>query len=364
MENQKTITIQNIQKSSYKLIIPAKVESMIRLLCSEIKDTEWSGVLFYTYTGSFETDDLVIQCEDICVMDIGTSAYTEFVESPAIINYQVDHNLLDCKAGLIHSHNHMNTFFSSTDTDTLKQEGTSMNNFVSLIVNNAGNYTAAITRLISSIDDVRSSKSYKFFDKGEIDLGSSKYSEEKQELQCFFLEIQKEVSTYNEILQSLEQIKKSKTKYRVPTTSQYNIGNTNILKKESPKKEPIQTKLWEEDYKLPYDNIQIDPTVIETATLQIITGSIVITTKNKVTLESWINNMERIFNRRFPNFKDYEYWVEAHIDSVLNTTPISSDPKDIDTEISVLAFNISQLLSPYNNKYIKVIQDYLDSYIL
>ena len=37
------------------------------------------------------------------------------------------------------------TFFSGTDLNTLQEEGSDMNNFLSLIVNNAGQYTAAIT---------------------------------------------------------------------------------------------------------------------------------------------------------------------------------------------------------------------------
>lgn len=41
------------------------------------------------------------------------------------------------------------TFFSGTDTNTLQKEGNDTNNFLSLIVNNEGTYTAAITRKVS-----------------------------------------------------------------------------------------------------------------------------------------------------------------------------------------------------------------------
>ena len=58
------------------------------------------------------------------------------------------------------------TFFSGTDTATLKEEGRDRNNFVSLIVNNAGSYTAAITRRIKS-KQVKESVSYEFFGDGE-----------------------------------------------------------------------------------------------------------------------------------------------------------------------------------------------------
>lgn len=102
-------TLPLVKKSAvYKMIIPQKVETAIRNICNKVWDTEWSGTLFYKYTGSFETNDLVITCEDIYVMDIGSAAYTEFDMSPEVIGYAAENpELLDCQFGLIHSHNNM-----------------------------------------------------------------------------------------------------------------------------------------------------------------------------------------------------------------------------------------------------------------
>lgn len=94
--------------SSYKIIIPNKVEKLIRFLCERVWDTEWSGVLFYTPSGNFEDGSLEIRCEDILPMDIGSTTYTEFNMSPDVISYMAQHpELLDYKMGLIHSHNNM-----------------------------------------------------------------------------------------------------------------------------------------------------------------------------------------------------------------------------------------------------------------
>lgn len=64
------------------------------------------------------------------------------------------------------------TFFSGTDTNTLLQEGKDCNNFLSLIVNNAGDYTAAITRKITcgSIVEKKTTekKDYPLFNTGTI----------------------------------------------------------------------------------------------------------------------------------------------------------------------------------------------------
>ena len=87
----------------YKIYIPEKVEQKFRYVCHQLPSVEWSGPLFYKVEGSFEDGSLTIKCEDIFIMDIGTAAYTEFEESPDIINYMVENpELLDCQIGLVH----------------------------------------------------------------------------------------------------------------------------------------------------------------------------------------------------------------------------------------------------------------------
>lgn len=93
-------------QSAYNIEIGEKVEGMIRHLCSRIPDREWSGVLFYTVTGTFE-EGLTVECKDICLMDVGSATYTEFDTSPEIANYMAINGLLDCHLGLVHSHNNM-----------------------------------------------------------------------------------------------------------------------------------------------------------------------------------------------------------------------------------------------------------------
>lgn len=365
MENQ--LPILTKQNTSYKIIIPAKVENMIRVLCSEVCDVEWSGVLFYTYTGSFETNDLEIHCEDICVMDIGSAGYTEYTESPTIINYQIEHDLLDCKTGLIHSHNHLKTFFSSTDLNTLKKEGSDMNNFVSLIVNNAGQYTAAITRYVAITDNIASSSSYKYFDQGEVNIEAEQYIDKRYEVQYFFLDIVKEEGFCNEILNSIQSIKNSK----LPKT----INNKHSIS--TPTKGPVVPSstptLFDTKWKYPfneeeiqYDQIELNPAIVESAALQMVTGSILVTTRNKVTLDSWIKKMESIFDDRFPSISDYEYFIEGYIDSILASTYINSLTElDENTKEAILAYKILTLLHKYKEtKYLTLIIKILNNYIL
>ena len=58
------------QQSIYKMIIPQEVEKKIRLLCREIHNVEWSGVLFYKVSGSFEDKSLTITCVDLFQMKV------------------------------------------------------------------------------------------------------------------------------------------------------------------------------------------------------------------------------------------------------------------------------------------------------
>ena len=130
----------------YKLIIKKNLEEKIRYLCNTLPEEEWSGILFYNVTGDFEKIDLEISCVDMIVLNIGSQTYTEFTINPEVAGYMVENNLTECSQGLIHSHNIMETFFSDTDIKTLKEEGEEKNHFLSLIVNNAGTYSARITQ--------------------------------------------------------------------------------------------------------------------------------------------------------------------------------------------------------------------------
>ena len=131
-----------------KLIISEEINYKINYLCNKINNTEWSGVLFYSFTGVFEKD-LVITVEDILPLNIGNVTYTEFDGNDVDIpNYIIDNNLINCRQGLIHSHHNMSTFFSNTDLNTLSEEGENNIHFVSLIVNNDNEYSAAITSKI------------------------------------------------------------------------------------------------------------------------------------------------------------------------------------------------------------------------
>ena len=89
--------------SIYSLVVPTKVEEKIRYLCRKYPSLEWSGILFYTHTGNFEDGNLVITCEDIYPMDLGTSTFTSYKNDETIAGYIADNiDLFQCDMGLVH----------------------------------------------------------------------------------------------------------------------------------------------------------------------------------------------------------------------------------------------------------------------
>ena len=124
--------------------IPVKLESDIRLLCSMVNNTEWSGILFYNITECGDTS-ISIECIDMLPMDVGTSVTTEYDMDIRIAQYIAEYpELANCALGCIHSHNNMNAFMSTTDLDTLVECGKKRNHFLSLVTNNKGEYCTVL----------------------------------------------------------------------------------------------------------------------------------------------------------------------------------------------------------------------------
>lgn len=372
------------QSKSYNLNIPNKVEQKIRLLCKEIWTTEWSGILFYNYEGSFDEDNLVLTCEDIYLMDIGTAAYTEFDMSPEVISYMTDNDLLDCQIGLIHSHNNMNTFFSATDINTLKKEGFNKNHFLSLIVNNEGNYTAAITRNIKSIQIVEETIKYNTFDDiSKEDI--KKYTIEEDLLEYYNLNIIfNESVNSTDIVSRIKELKQIKENNKIstfkPEVNPY-IPSSNLIPKAKEQTLPFyledkkESKTFlnnsdntdkVEDY---YGKVHYNKNTLKTILYQLLTGSIVIDVNStKLDINNWVNSMETIYNKRFSTMKDFTAWAESYIEYLTwNTSDLELDKMGfIDVEsIAILSYDLIELLKKLKpNKYITEFIRLLENNIL
>ena len=134
VEKQKEVVELN-EKAT--LIISEKLKKDIDYLHLKCSGLEWSGILLYNIEkGTIsKPNDLIIKAERLFLMDIGTSASTE---------YDYDESLLDMweqipdsenmKMGHIHTHHGMGIYFSVTDMDELHDNAPNHNYYLSLIV--------------------------------------------------------------------------------------------------------------------------------------------------------------------------------------------------------------------------------------
>jgi hypothetical protein len=368
-----------ISSDTYKIYIPNYVESKIKYVCQNIENIEWSGVLFYDYTGSFETKDLVIKCVDLYVMDIGNSTFTEFIMSPEVITYMTENpELLDCQLGLIHSHHNMATFFSNTDLNTLREEGLDRNHFVSLIVNNKGTYSAAITRLINGKAIVNKEASYKSFNDHLVSYKNDS-EEDFSIVEYSMLNINfDKVYDFSNLSSRLSELKlkdAQKGKYigNKGDISNFKFENDRGIQKELPfieneiKDDDIS---MEEEYSIPYECIEVDDDYIKSLLYQLLTGSIIINNTSKIDINKWVDNMPKIFTQRFGDgnvgFKNFQYWCNDFITFLCVDDNILVDiGSTLDENSAIKAYFISKELSKFkSNKYIDYMINTLQEFIL
>lgn len=387
--------------STYKIVVPANVEAKIRYLLRKYPHTEWSGILFTSHEGTFEDNNLVITCQDLYPMDLGDATFTQFKMSEDVAGYLADNmNLFGCDMGLIHSHHTMSTFFSGTDTATLRSEGNDTNCFVSLIVNNAGVYSAAVTRkhtitTESTVKHVRSS--YEFFGEGEISQSGNPVetteTEETTTIEYFMLDVEREEVT-NPLAYldaRFEEIEKRKKNTSIISSNvdsakgksnlKYYVNNNKSAWMPETKKDTIvEGNLWKNYYiddteDVPVEDVDYypDSELIDKVVAIMLTGSFLIDIKtfNK---DVWISKyMKNSFDKAFnidENPEAFQSWADFIIEYIMTNfdDPKASDyykyGEGMDLYYSLIADAIVNILTPYeqSNKYISVYCDILCKY--
>lgn len=370
------------QDNTYKLIITPELEEKIRFLCARFPNNEYSGVLFYDYTGRFEDNSLVLTAKDFCLMDYGSATYTEFDKSAEICNYMIEHDLLECQQGLMHSHDQMSTFFSGTDLGTLQEEGSDMNNFLSLIVNNAGQYTAAITRKVKHIPHVTEVLEYEFFGEETINIGNDEYDAiESYEIEYFFLNIEKPTVNigYTDLFNRIEEISKDKTKItnisREPranfiveptlkATPLYKETNISFSKTNTAVQAGVDT-----DESIDYNKYKFNETDLNNIVKQLLIGSPIFTPKD---LNEWVQKMPTVFSKRFgegqkglENYRAFiGYFVEFLVTEAFDDN-LAEEGYLEDSQMAICAYGVLQKLHTFKtNSFIEVIEDEVERFII
>ena len=370
------------QDNTYKLIITPELEEKIRFLCARFPNNEYSGVLFYDYTGRFEDNSLVLTAKDFCLMDYGSATYTEFDKSAEICNYMIEHDLLECQQGLMHSHDQMSTFFSGTDLGTLQEEGSDMNNFLSLIVNNAGQYTAAITRKVKHIPHVTEVLEYEFFGEETINIGNDEYDAiESYEIEYFFLNIEKPTVNigYTDLFNRIEEISKDKTKItNISREPRANLIVDSTLKATSLYKETnipfskantnVQAGVDTDEF-IDYNKYKFNETDLNNIVKQLLIGSPIFTPKD---LNEWVQKMPTVFSKRFgegqkglANYRAFiGYFVEFLVTEAFDDN-LAEEGYLEDSQMAICAYGVLQKLHTFKtNSFIEIIEDEVERFII
>ena len=341
---------------------------------------EWSGVLFYKVSGTFE-EGIVFTPMSILLMDIGTQGYTTYNESPEIIGYIVDNPELaesNVFQGLIHSHNVMSAFFSGTDLSTLESEGNDRNHFLSLVVNNDGNYVARVTRKSNIKEHTLSKVMYNTYNNAHVELPVQSFDREHCIIEWFDVDIEAS-SSYPEFAERIKAIEDEKRKKKV-ITSPYNCNNIYSRYYDEYDETPMMpepTKLATMPVNLPKkaeipvsleaDNEKIIRDSAQYIVKQLLTGSICIADDNDFSVDVFIKGINTRFKNRFSsNIGRYTEFVSTMVDYIINDW-IEENENDLlynNPELfEFLLSTIDNLLkADKDNKFISIILSKIDAY--
>lgn len=285
----------------------------------------------------------------------------------------------------------MSTFFSGTDTATLQEEGNERNHFVSLIVNNEGKYTAAITRKVEYTTIVKSI-SYEGFS-GKVNLEEEEEYNDK-EIEYFYLNVQIENpndEVFTELSSRIDEIKKKKPQtsafspntaygYSYPTRTASAVEKPTVIQPTlfddsdwdfpQKKKEVINDwgNYWDKKLtpKTNKSNELVSKEDIEKIMNQLLTGSVTITKVDKDTKEKLIKTIDKRFSARFGNTPEglamFKYWATDFMEFLLwySIDDPDADECFVTTEIAdKVTSELSKLpSSPFIDIYIDLLSHY------
>ena len=274
------------------------------------------------------------------------------------------------------------TFFSGTDLGTLQEEGSDMNNFLSLIVNNAGQYTAAITRKVKHIPHVTEVLEYEFFGEETINIGNDEYDAiESYEIEYFFLNIEKPTVNigYIDLFNRIEEISKDKSKI----TNINREPHANLVIEPTLKAAPLykETNIpfskvnttvqagVDTDESIDYNKYKFNETDLNSIVKQLLIGSPIFTPKD---LNEWVQKMPTVFSKRFgegqkglENYRAFiGYFVEFLVTEAFDDN-LAEEGYLEDSQMAICAYGVLQKLHTFKtNSFIEVIEDEVERFII
>ena len=271
------------------------------------------------------------------------------------------------------------TFFSGTDTATLQEEGSYKNNFVSLIVNNAGTYTAAITRHVFCEVKNNTTYTYEMFGEGPK-IGQEEGTEKKECIEYFMMNVHKPEVPENTLDTRINEILEKKRRTTTRYTSSWNSKNTAyndrtsydlvwgdepfyVEKKDTDKHyKPIDIPWAEEEFHTtPKNQTAINKAALKITMARLLTGSVTCNERD-INIDSWIANYDKVYTAKFANLIDYSEWLAPYMEYLMYHIPgVSTDVID-DVVTAAYANEMIAKIGKPNGEFSKELVDQLRFY--
>lgn len=287
------------------------------------------------------------------------------------------------------------TFFSGTDTATLQSEGSDMNHFVSLIVNNAGKYTAGVTRKTKLNQTVNEKFTYPTWGDEKVS-GNRTFTVEKEYVQWFNLDIEIEGVSNDFEMEMFERIKAIRTaksnkknienvrspyyggSYKREDYDKYPIGPYSTTKVQTVSAGPANTPIKREvkqamlfddagEELIDYEKFKISDEIVDWVVKQTITCSVIIPNSSSIDVEKWVRSMDSLYKKRFADKKEFEAFASNFVDFVVNYTedPEAAAFLDATEMAAVLAYHVRKKLNTLpKNEWLDAWIELYDDYIL
>lgn len=331
---------------------------------------------------------MVIACEDIYPMDLGTSGWTEFKMSEDVAAYMADNiDLFGCDIGLVHSHHTLGAFLSGQDIKMVQQEGNDTNCFVSLVVDTRGKYVAIVTRKVQTKSEItvrRLGTSYEFFGDGTKELThegeETTKTVDKEVIEYFDLEVERhEVSnTLSYLDDRFDEIQKKKEISRPPKIKQTYEENADkgffdfLHQKEKYPREPRELNMFamESQGNQKKSNWTPNPRDIHKAVVHMLTCNLIIN-PDKIDLRQWIKrHMDNVYKQLFGlesamekdgEMNGFVEWRDFIIQHTLDYFDYSKVPDELMEDFDIPQSRVAEAILDELKEYLNV-NEYINSY--
>lgn len=351
--------------------------------------------MFYSHTGTFEDNNLILTCEDFLPMDLGTSGWTEFRMNEDVAAYIADNiELFDCEIGILHSHHSLGAFLSGQDIQRINEDGNDTNCFLSLVVDTKGAYVAAITRKVKRKQRVVTTdlgSSYEFFGEGTKQLSAPETNTttivKDEVIEYYMLDVERETvnnpleyldTRFEEIEKKKAEARKTQTISSYPTSTipwkDYEDNRSFDAWRNDKYSEPKvkEQYLFDEDTMKEMEatpTLEISEEKIHKCICQMLTCSMLINVE-KFNIDNWIKyHMNALYESLFINVDSFDTWAEFIVDYLIINffdKSLNEEAYDqIDAFQSLVAQSMYEELAAYKdansyiNEYLKVIDRYI-----